>query len=41
MTVYGDFDRAIECFDKAIEANPRHEAALANRELAESLLNTK
>ena len=41
MTVYGDFDRAIECFDKATEANPRHEAALANRELAESLLNTK
>ena len=37
MTVYGDFDRAIEYFDKALEANPQHEAALTNRALAEQL----
>lgn len=37
MTVYGDFDRAIEYFDKALAANPQHEAALTNRALAEQL----
>lgn len=37
MTVYGDFERAIEYFDKALEANPQHEAAITNRALAEQL----
>lgn len=41
MTVYGDFERAVDYFDKAIEANPQHEAAIANRELAQSLLKSK
>lgn len=41
MTVYGDFGRAIEYFDKALEADPTHEAARTNRELADQLLNSK
>lgn len=41
MTVYGDFGRAIEYFDKALESNPQHAAALENRQLAETLMNSK
>ena len=41
MTVYGDFSRAIEYFDKALEADPSHEAAITNRKLANQLLNSK
>ena len=41
MTVYGDFDRALEYFDKALEADPRHEAAQMNRNLAYELKNSK
>ena len=41
MTVYGDFERAIEYFDKAIEANPQHEASRINRHLADSLMKSK
>lgn len=34
MTHYGDFERAVEYFDKALEADPTHEAAETNRKLA-------
>ena len=34
MTHYGDFKQAVEYFDKALEADPTHEAAAHNRQLA-------
>lgn len=34
MTYYTDFQKAVEYFDKALEANPDHPQALANRQLA-------
>lgn len=37
LTVYGDYERASEYFNKALEANPQHEAARANLALADEL----
>lgn len=34
LTYYHDYERAIEYFDKALEADPNHPQAIANRELA-------
>ncbi|MBR6292668.1 MAG: tetratricopeptide repeat protein [Bacteroidales bacterium] len=34
LFVYSDIDQAIEYFDKALEADPTHEASQTNRELA-------
>ena len=34
MTHYQDYDRAVEYFDKALEADPEMEAAIINRQLA-------
>lgn len=34
MTHYGDFERAVEYFDKALAADSTHEASLYNRQLA-------
>lgn len=34
LTHYADYDRAIEYFDKALAADPNHEAAFTNRQLA-------
>ena len=34
LFVYSDIDQAIEFFDKALEADPTHEASQTNRELA-------
>lgn len=38
LTYYTDFERALEYFDKALEADPEHPQALANRELAQQQL---
>ena len=37
MTHYGDMEKAIEYFDRALIADPNHEAAKANRTLAQEL----
>ena len=37
MTVYGDMEHAIENLDHALQADPSHPSAIANRQLAESL----
>lgn len=34
LTYYSDYQRAVEYFDKALEADPEHPQALANRQLA-------
>ena len=34
LTYYSDYQRAIEYFDKALEADPNHPQAIANRQLA-------
>ena len=34
LTYYNDYQRALEYFDKALEADPSHQAAQANRQLA-------
>ena len=34
LTYYNDYQRAVEYFDKALEADPSHQAANANRQLA-------
>ena len=39
LTHYHDYGRAIEYFDKAIEADPSHEAAIANKQLAINAAN--
>ena len=36
-----DYDKAIECFDKALLADPNHEAAATNRSIAIALKTTK
>jgi len=35
----GKYHEAIECFDKALDINPRHELAIKNKEIALSLLH--
>ena len=37
LTVYDDIERAIECFDKALAANPENVEAKTNRDIAESI----
>jgi cytochrome c-type biogenesis protein CcmH/NrfG len=38
LTFYHDYQRAIEYFDKALEADPTHESANDNRQLAQQML---
>jgi lipoprotein NlpI len=38
FAISGEYEKAIECFDKVIELDPNHAYAYSNRELARSKL---